>query len=154
MFKLPRILQRRAPHRPEGAEGLRSLFVKFRRILDMNTRVLERMAVMEQALGGDSIFDQAFLDSSVREITSHVHQVVYSLNALCDERYVDLYDRYVEIKNILGDILAGGHGPWPRPRPCPPRPFAGTWSPWWARAPRGCANCAIAWSCPRPTASP
>jgi len=111
MLKLPRLFRRRTPSLPDGAEGLRSLFAKFRRILDMNTRVLERMAVMEQALGGGSIFDQAFLYSSVRELSGFVHQVVYSLNAMCDDRHVDLYDRYVEIKNTLDDILGGGPGP-------------------------------------------
>ena len=111
MIKLSRLFQRPGQAAPDGAEAMRSLFAKFRRILDMNTRVLERMATMEQALGGDYIFDQAFLDSSVREISAHVHKVVYSLNAMCEERYVDLYDRYQEIKGILEDILGGGLGP-------------------------------------------
>jgi pyruvate, water dikinase len=45
-------------------ELIRSLFSKFQIILDMNTKLLEKMALMERALGGEYIFDKAFLESS------------------------------------------------------------------------------------------
>ncbi|EPR44269.1 PEP-utilizing protein mobile region [Desulfovibrio sp. X2] len=100
-----------SPGAPHGAEALRALFAKFRRILELNNRVLEMMAEMERALGGEYIFDSAFLRSAVAEMSGHVHQVAYCLNVLSGNRHVALYDRYEAIRNILDDLLEGGPGP-------------------------------------------
>ena len=86
---------------------LQSMFNNFRRILDRNNAVLERMADMERALGGEYIFDRTFLENAVRRIASDVHHVVYSLNALTGNGHVSLYDRYQDIRTILDDILSG-----------------------------------------------
>lgn len=91
---------------------IRSLFSKFQIILDMNTKLLEKMAVMERALGGEYIFDKAFLESSVSEASQLVYQVIYSLNTLTDNRFSDLFDRFQIIKTYLEDILSGGLGPY------------------------------------------
>ncbi|WP_353117903.1 PEP-utilizing enzyme [Nitratidesulfovibrio sp.] len=87
---------------------IRALFQNFRRILACNTQALERMAEMDQALGGAYIFDRAFLESSVHELSRLVHHVVYNLNALTGNGYVALYDRYEELRGALGGVLAGG----------------------------------------------
>lgn len=87
---------------------IRALFQNFRRILACNTQALERMAEMDQALGGAYIFDRAFLESSVHDLSRLVHHVVYNLNALTGNGYVDLYDRYEELRTALGGVLAGG----------------------------------------------
>lgn len=87
---------------------IRALFQNFRRILACNTQALERMAEMDQALGGAYIFDRAFLEASVHELSRLVHHVVYNLNALTGNGYVALYDRYEELRGALGGVLAGG----------------------------------------------
>ncbi len=87
---------------------IRALFQNFRRILTCNTQALERMAEMDQALGGAYIFDRAFLEASVQELSRLVHHVVYNLNALTGNGYVALYDRYEELRTALGGVLAGG----------------------------------------------
>src|SRR3974377_297226 len=98
-------ISRKSRHKPaaeqEGLEWVRSLFAKFQRIQKHNTRALESMAEMDRALGGEYIFDRAFLESSVRELSGFVYQVVYSLNAMSRNGYVALYDRYQSIKGIL-----------------------------------------------------
>ena len=86
---------------------LQSLFNNFRRILVLNNAILEDMAKMEQALGGEYIFDRAFLETSVRTLSSRVHHVTYNLNALTGNSNIALYDRYQDIRTILDDILAG-----------------------------------------------
>lgn len=96
----------------QGPGSLRSLFRKFRRILELNNKVLERMAAMERALSGEYVFDRAFLQASVRDLGVQVHQVAYSINALSDDRYLTLYDRFETLRNALDDILSGGLGPW------------------------------------------
>ena len=112
-MRLPFIsLRRHKPAPGQGLEEVRSLFAKFQRIQKHNTKVLELMAEMDRALGGEYIFDRAFLESSVRELSGHVYQVVYSLNAMSQNEYVALFDRYQSIKGVLDDILAGGVGPF------------------------------------------
>jgi pyruvate, water dikinase len=86
---------------------LQSLFNNFRRILLLNNAILEDMDHMEQALGGEYIFDKAFLETSVRTIASRVHHVTYNLNALTGNGYISLYDRYQDIRTTLDDILSG-----------------------------------------------
>lgn len=101
--------------RSESGEGLvfiRSIFSKFKRILKLNTRALELMAEMERALGGEYIFDRAFLESSVRELSRLTYQVIYSLNAMSENRYIALYDQFQGIKSTLEDVLGGGPGPF------------------------------------------
>ncbi len=113
IMRLPFISFRRHRDAPgQGLEEVRSLFAKFQRIQKHNTDVLELMAEMDRALGGEYIFDRAFLESSVRELSGHVYQVVYSLNAMSQNEYVALFDRYQNIKGVLDDILAGGVGPF------------------------------------------
>lgn len=95
---------------PHGEEGIRSLFSKFRQILEMNNRSMEIMADMERALGGEYIFDRNFLEQSVHKLAGMVHQAVYSLNAMSHNRYAGLLDRFQEIKAVHADILEGGPG--------------------------------------------
>ncbi|MDP3479775.1 MAG: PEP-utilizing enzyme [Desulfoprunum sp.] len=106
-----RLIGRKHPQRRDIAEiniwRLQSLFNNFRRILFLNNAVLEDMARMEQALGGEYIFDKAFMETAVRTLSSRVHHVAYNLNALTGNGYIPLYDRYQDIRIILDDILAG-----------------------------------------------
>ncbi len=94
-----------------GPGSARFLFRAFKRILTGNTAALERMARMDRALGGEYVFDRAFLDDSVREVCRLTHQAAYHLNGMAAEGYVDLYDAYLSVKDALEDILSGGMGP-------------------------------------------
>ncbi|MDO9631860.1 MAG: hypothetical protein Q7I92_08190, partial [Humidesulfovibrio sp.] len=91
--------------------AMRSLFHNFRLILEHNTDALEHMAALERALGGEYIFDRAFLEKSVRDLGLLVQRVVYRLNNLTGDRYVELFDRYQALRTLLDDILAGGPDP-------------------------------------------
>ncbi len=104
--------KRRSPAGLQGVEAIRSIFSKFRRIQALNTHAVAIMARIEQTLGGEFIFDRAFLESSVRELSRLAHQVAYSLNAMSDNRYPKLLDRFQSIQGILEDILEGGFGPF------------------------------------------
>jgi len=70
------IFRRKLRQGPESPEIIRSLFSKFQMILDVNTKIIEKMVVMERMLGGEYIFDKAFLESSVSEVSTLVYQVV------------------------------------------------------------------------------
>jgi pyruvate,water dikinase len=88
-----------------------SVFRRFRRILFLNNRVLEKIAEMERALGGEYIFDQTFLNQVVASLIEVVREVIYTLNALAADRYAGLYDRFTVISDQLSDLLTGGPGP-------------------------------------------
>ncbi|MDH3349136.1 MAG: PEP-utilizing enzyme [Desulfobulbaceae bacterium] len=87
---------------------------RFRRILECNNRIMERVARMEQALGGEYVFDQAFLNSSLEELSSLVREVIYCLNALTDHSFNSLYPVFTDIADHLADLVAGGPGHFDR----------------------------------------
>jgi len=95
-----------------GAVAFKAKFRHFRRILTVNNQVLELVADMERALGGEYIFDRAFLKTSVTGVIERCRQVIYHLNAMAGERYHGLYDRLTRTADHLTDILAGGAGPF------------------------------------------
>ena len=72
----------------QGPGTARFLFRAFRRILDLNTRALEAMARMDRALGGEYVFDAAFLQSAVRDLCGLAHRVAYHLNGMAGESEV------------------------------------------------------------------
>ena len=99
------------PAANKSAMQFASIFKRFRRILFLNNRVLEKIAEMERALGGEYIFDQTFLNQVVAGLIEGVREVIYTLNALTADRYTGLYDRFTMISDHLSDLLAGGPGP-------------------------------------------
>jgi len=106
------LFRSKTKHTPEGAQDIdiwrvKALFNNFRKILQLNTLVFEEISAMDRVLGGEFFFDRHFLEESIRTVASHVHHVTYNLNALTNNRFVPLYDRYQEIRIILDDILAG-----------------------------------------------
>ncbi len=108
IFALPWSMQRRRRQSREiDFWRLQALFNNFRRILFENNAILEDMAHLERVLGGEYIFDRAFLDQAVRSISSRVHHVTYNLNALTGNGHIPLYDRYQDIRTTLDDILSG-----------------------------------------------
>ena len=69
------------PQNPAGVNGtlqFAAVFRRFRRILFLNNRVLEKIAEMERALGGEYIFDQTFLYQTVASLTERVREVIYT----------------------------------------------------------------------------
>ncbi len=102
-----------------GPGSARFLLRSFKRILAVNTQVLEHMARMDRVLGGEYVFDRAFLDSAVRTVCGLTYQVVYHLNGMAGEAYVELYDAFLAVKDGLEDILAGGLGPLAKRRVLP-----------------------------------
>ncbi len=90
-----------------AGEAARSLFSKFRALLEANTAALTSMASLERMLGGEYIFDRAFLEKTAREVTDFAHQAVYAVNAMTGNRYVALFDRFIAIAGAVEDILAG-----------------------------------------------
>jgi pyruvate,water dikinase len=89
-----------------------NLYRHFRRVLALNNQILEMIADLERASGGEYIFDQAFLKSSVAGIIEKGRQSIYHLNTLAEDRYTALYEKFTHTSDQLTDILAGGPGPF------------------------------------------
>lgn len=93
--------------RSKPGSSLGTIFSHFRKILQVNNQVLAHIARMEQALGGEFIFDRAYLQSSVADLAALVRQDIYHLNVMTTGRYVQLFDRFEEIMERLGKLLEG-----------------------------------------------
>lgn len=93
--------------RSEKRSSIGSVFSHFRKILHINNQVLGQITRMEQALGGEFIFDRAYLQSSVADLAGLVRQDIYHLNVMTTGRYVLLFDRFEEILDRLGKLLEG-----------------------------------------------
>ncbi len=91
-----------------------STFQQFRRILSLNNEVLEKIAGMEGALSGEYVFDRKFLSEAVASLNELVREVVYCLNSLADNCYLDLYERYEEIADKLAVLASDYAGPYDR----------------------------------------
>jgi pyruvate,water dikinase len=99
------------PRRTSGhvapEESARSVFSKFRALLEANTAALTAMAAMERMRGGEYIFDRAFLETSARAVADYAHQAVYAVNAMTGNAHVALFDRFTQVAAAVEDILAG-----------------------------------------------
>ena len=89
-------------------------FQQFRRILSLNNEVLEKIADMEGALSGEYVFDRKFLSEAVAALSELVREVIYCLNSLADDRYLELYARYEEIADKLAVLASDYAGPYDR----------------------------------------
>ncbi len=88
------------------------IFQYFRKVLDLNNQVLEEIANAERVLGGNYLFDRAFLAGFVTRVCEITREVVYNLNSLTNGRYLVLYDKLEQLRSTLEDILSGGTGPY------------------------------------------
>lgn len=93
-----------------AATRLSELFQHFQKVLANNTALMERIAGLERALGGEYIFDRAFINQAASDLIRLVREVIYSLNALAGNRYAGLYDRLEAIAGPIASIALGGPG--------------------------------------------
>jgi pyruvate,water dikinase len=96
----------------ETADAFGVLFNHFRRVVTINNQILEKIADLERVLGGEYVYDRSFLQNAVTEIVEKGRHVIYHLNAMADDRYDLLYERFTTTGDHLADILAGGPGPY------------------------------------------
>ena len=96
--------------RHRGADAVRLLQEKhqrFREVIDENNRVLELIADAEEKLSGEYIFDRQYLKSLADKLAQSTRSVVYSLNAITDNRYPELVNGLeaigAEVQAILGE---------------------------------------------------
>ncbi len=98
--------------RKKSPRPLKRVFQYFRNILELNNKVLEEIAHAEKVLGGNYLFDRAFIASFVTNVCETTREVIYDLNALSQGKYLILYDILEAIRFNLEDLVSGGAGPY------------------------------------------
>ena len=87
----------------------RSLFEKFRELLNFNNRVLELIADMGDKLSGDYVFDIQYLEKTAYELDDLVYRLIYNLNTITENRNLALYDAFERIrKDIHAELTPKG----------------------------------------------
>jgi pyruvate,water dikinase len=87
-------------------------FEVFQKSLSLNNQVLELIAAMEDKLSGDYIFDSQYIQSSCREVSDLVHELVVNLNTMAPSKYLELHEVFRKIdQEIKGDLTGQTHIP-------------------------------------------
>ncbi len=92
---------------PVTASAIRQKFERFKKVLHCNQSALEIIADMGEKLSGDYLFDRHYIETTLDELSETVLKCVHNLNALCDNRYTELYEVYDNIHDRLFQILKG-----------------------------------------------
>ncbi len=83
------------------------LFARFQSILKRNNEILEIMADMGDKLGGDYVFDRQYIIDVSNRLNDLVYKIIYDLNMLTSQKYVDLYHAYERIQSQIQAELEG-----------------------------------------------
>ncbi len=84
-----------------------ALFHTFKRILELNNQILERIADMGDKLGGDYIFDGEYIRTSCLQMGNLVYELVYNFNILAPRKYPALDGVFHGIRHDIEEELAG-----------------------------------------------
>jgi len=95
------------PPRISGEVAFRSIFARFRELLNNNNRALEIVADMGEKLSGNYIFDKTYIINSYNELADTIYKVIYNLNIISSNKYIKLYDRFEDINTQLRALIEG-----------------------------------------------
>jgi pyruvate,water dikinase len=84
-----------------------ALFHTFKKILELNNKILELIADMGDKLGGDYVFDRQYINSSCDRMGTLVYELIYNFNALAPRKYPALDGIFRHIKRNIEEELAG-----------------------------------------------
>ncbi len=82
----------------EGLSSFRSLFERFRDLLDANNDVLALIADMGDKLSGDYVFDTRYLENTASELEVLVRRIIDDLNVITGDRYPELNEAFERIR--------------------------------------------------------
>jgi len=93
----------------DEAQALRDAFKKrchhFRMLLGANNRALDVMTEIEEALKGTTPFGATYVRTQCIRVASNVHQIITNLNAMSDNRYPELADRFKAIQQRITEAI-------------------------------------------------
>lgn len=104
--------QRPEPLSEEQAEALRldfqGRYQDFKALLTANNRALDLMAEMESSLAEGQVFGVYFVRARCTALGVAVYTIIKHLNALAEDRYQVLFERFDAIQDTLEQILKEG----------------------------------------------
>ena len=92
---------------PVTASAIREKFERFKQVLHCNQTALELIADMGEKLSGEYLFDRHYIETTFEELSETLLKCIHNLNALCDNRYTELYEVFDRIHDRLQLILQG-----------------------------------------------
>ena len=85
----------------------RILFAEFKKSLKLNNQILDLIADANNKLSGDYIFDEQYIQSTCKELTDLMRQLIVTLNHLTDQKFLDLYSSFHQIEEEINGLLKG-----------------------------------------------
>jgi pyruvate,water dikinase len=86
-------------------KALKDKYYTFQQLLAKNNYVLELMADMEEKLSGEYLFDRHYINTNVESIAHGVLNIIENLNALSEDKYIQLYKIHDDINKEIEKIL-------------------------------------------------
>jgi pyruvate,water dikinase len=96
----------RRTRKTQSIAALRLKIDRFRELLRENNRVLDLLADADEKLGGDFLFDKAFISDLARALEDSVGKVVRDLNFITENRHLALTAAYEKVRGRVSDLLA------------------------------------------------
>jgi pyruvate,water dikinase len=95
---------------PSEAEALRTAFqiryFNFRLLLSANSKLLQIMSEMEEALKGNTPFGMSFIRAHCTAASVNVLRMVNSMDLLAPGKYADLHNSFKSIQGRIAEILS------------------------------------------------
>ncbi len=106
---IKKLAAREQPPTAGEAEALRLAFKEryhqFKLLLNANNKALMVMGEIERALQGANPFGMRFVRSSCTRVSTDVFQIVKHLNALSQDKYKVLFERFKQIQRSLNPLV-------------------------------------------------
>jgi pyruvate,water dikinase len=104
-----RLFPEKPTHTAEEIKTLRlefkTRYQNFRHLIQANSRTLEAMAEIEQALQGERPFGMTFVRSKCTTVSVSVYQMIRKLQVLAPDKYRSLFSRFDQIQARIDQVL-------------------------------------------------
>ena len=85
--------------------SFKTLFTRFRQVLDDHNRAIEVIADMGDKLGGDYLFDINYIKKAYSELSGAVYSSMQNFDVLTKNKYIKLHDVFERIDNQIKRII-------------------------------------------------
>lgn len=83
----------------------RTIFTRFRQVLDSHNRAVEVIADMGDKLGGDYLFDINYIKKAYSELSGAVYSSMQNFDVLTKNKYLKLHDVFERIDNQIKRVI-------------------------------------------------
>lgn len=91
---------------PASPAEFRTVFDRFKKVLDSNNRALETITDMGEKLGGDYLFDINYIENAYSHLRNDLEHSIRNFDALTQNRYVRLHDMFGRIDSLIQQMVS------------------------------------------------